>query len=316
MTQIIRLYLKTSKELTKHLLFTAGLMVFLPKLFIKQCTRPMCIGVFIAGTFYLNCSMSDIHAAPEMQEFEKVLDVDDSEVIPAIEEKIKEDLEVSEEMSLSEKTGEPMASVSAEGHSLSKEVIYHFNLGVYHQKQGNTIKAIEEYENVLRLDADNAEAHNNLGVIYKEQDDLDKAVEHYQFVVTSNPGMDEAHNNLGVIHYLRGNQREAVLEYQKALELNPNNLMSHINLGLVYKAQGLERKAIDILEEVLSERPFHPEAHYNLAILYEELGHLERAIWHYSRFIDNAGKSYLALTRNVTEHIKDLKVTSGEILGE
>jgi hypothetical protein len=66
----------------------------------------------------------------------------------------------------------------------------------------------------------------------------------------------------------------------------------------------------------LSEQPFHAEAHYNLAIIYEELGHLERAIWHYTRFVDNAGKGYPDLTERVTRHIKDLKVTSGEVLRE
>ena len=312
MPQIIILYLKKAGKLTEGLLFLAGLKVFLPKLFKRQCVRYVCIVVLIAGVFYNNFSMSDTHAAPKGQELEKTLDVDDSEVIPVIEG----NLIASKGVLIPEKTEGPTITVSTKGHSPGKDAITHFNLGVYHQKQGNTIKAIEEYENVLNLDPNNAEAHNNLGVIYKEQGDLDKAVEHYQFVLTSNPGMDEVHNNLGVIYYLRGDQKEAVKEYQKALELNPDNLMCRINLGLVYKTQGMDLKAIDTLETVLSVEPFHEEAHYNLAILYEELGHQEMAIWHYTRFVNNAGKGYPDLTERVTRHIKDLKVTSGEVIRE
>lgn len=314
MPQIIILYLKKTGELTKSLLFFAGLMMLLPKLSTRQSVRAVCVAILIVGAFHLSCNVSEIYAVPEIHELEKVLYVDDSEVIPSIKEEIQESAKASEWASLPEPTEEPTITVSAEGHSPGKGAIDHFNLGVYHQKQGDTLKAIEEYENVLESDPNNAEAHNNLGVIYKEQGNLDKAVEHYQFVVTTNPGMDEAHNNLGVIYYLRGNRHEAVLEYQKALELNPNNLMSRINLGLIYKAQGLKLKAIDTLETVLSEQPFHTEAHYNLAIIYEELGHLERAIWHYTRFVDNAGKRYPDLTESVTGHIDDLKVTSGEVL--
>ena len=311
--------------------------------------------VLIIGTFYLSCGMIDIYAVPEIQKSEKILDIDDSEVVPAMKEKLdqignakKENIpdvgssevvstkeektndtkatqsiakekvkeKVNEWVSLAEKTEEPSVSVSTRKPQINEKILHNFNLGIHYQKQGDNTKAIEAYENVLKLDPDNAEVHNNLGVIYKEQDDLDKAMEHFQHVVSFNPGMDEAHNNLGLIHYLRGDQRNAMLEYQKALKLNPNNLVSQINLGLVYKAQGLGKKAIDTIENVLSEDPFHPEAHYNLAILYEEMGHMEKALWHYTRFVDNAENDYLVLTEKVTEHIKDLKVISGDVLRE
>ncbi len=310
MPQIIILYLKKTGELTKSLLFFAGLMMLLPKLSTRQSVRAVCVAALIMGAFHLSCNVSEIYAAPETHESEKVLEVDDSEVIPVTEE----NLITSKGVLISENTEEPTITVSGEGDSPGEDAIDHFNLGVYHQKQGDTLKAIEEYEYVLKSDPNNAEVHNNLGVIYKEKNDLDKAVEHYQFVVRTNPGMDEAHNNLGIIYYLRGDQMEAAQEYLKALELNPNNLMSRINLGLIYNARGLKLKAIDTIEEALSEQPFHAEANYNLAIIYEELGHLERAIWHYTRFVDNAGKGYSDLIERVTGHIKDLKVTSGEVM--
>ncbi|MHC4322124.1 MAG: hypothetical protein ACYST3_07600, partial [Planctomycetota bacterium] len=51
-----------------------------------------------------------------------------------------------------------------------------------------------------------------------------------------------------------------------------------------------------------------------LAILYEELGHLEAAIQHYTRFVNNAGKGYPDLAERVAGHIEDLKVTSFEVV--
>ena len=274
---IIRFYLKAAKERFLRTLSIVGLALFLSKLLTMQCVRSVCIGMVIAMTFFSNVSMGDTHA-------------------------------------ISEKTEEPTITVSAERQSPGKEAIDHFHLGVDYQKRGSTAKAIEEYENVLKLDPNNVEAHNNLGVIYKEQGNLDKALGHFQFVKTLSPGMDEVHNNLGVVYYLRGDQEEAVKEYRKALELNPDNLMCLINLGLVYKARGMELKTVDTLETILSIEPFQAEAHYNLAILYEELGDLEAAISHYTGFVGNAGKGYPDLIERVTEHIKDLEVTSGEVI--
>jgi tetratricopeptide (TPR) repeat protein len=207
----------------------------------------------------------------------------------------------------------PAVSSSSENPSMDKTV-YHFNLGVYYQKLGNIANAIKEYEAVLRLDPDNAEAHNNLGVIYREKNELDKAAEHYQLVVSLNPGMEEAHNNLGVIYYLKGNFREAGAEYRKALGLNPGNLTSLINVGLVYKSQGQTKKAIEVMEDVLTEDTFQAEAHYNLAILYEEMGHQEMATWHYTLFIRNADSDYSELKEIVKAHIKELRVSSGSTL--
>jgi tetratricopeptide (TPR) repeat protein len=274
---IIRLYLKAVKEQFLRCLSVVSLVLFLYKLLTKQCVRYVCIVVLTAGFFFNNFSMVDTHAQVGS-------------------------------------TGDPTITVSEESRSPGKDEIAHFNRGVDHQKRGDAIKAIEEYEYVLRLAPNNAEAHNNLGLIYKEQGNLDKALEHFQFVIALSPGMDEVHNNLGVLYYLRGDQEEAVQEYQKALELNPDNLMCLINLGLVYKAQGMELKTIDTLETILSIEPFQAEAHYNLAILYEELGHLESAIRHYVRFVANAGSGYPELAERVTRHIEDLKVTSGEVI--
>ncbi len=281
---IIRLYLKAVKEQFLRCLSIVNLVLFLSKLLTKRCVRYVCIIVFITGISYNNISMGD------------------------------NGLSVGDTHAVSKRTGGPTITVSEERRSPGKDAIEHFKLGVDHQKRGDAIKAIEEYENVLKLDPDNAEAHNNLGAIYKEQGSLDKAVKHYQFVMESNPGMDEVHNNLGVVYYLRGDNEEAVQEYRKALELNPDNLMCLVNLGLVYKAQGMELKTIDTLETILSIEPFQAEAHYNLAILYEELGHLEAAILHYSRFVDNAGTSYPDLANKVAGHIEDLEITSGEVL--
>ncbi|MBC8549367.1 MAG: tetratricopeptide repeat protein [Candidatus Brocadiales bacterium] len=297
MQQIInRFYTKIFKGLKDNLLFITGFIPFLPgSPRIKLFTMLVNATVIIAIILHLDCNISSVSSAPEIPELKKHVNSRGN------------NLEGSEKLEI------PAVSSSTENPSIDKTV-YHFNLGVYYQKLGNIANAIKEYEAVLMLDPDNAEAHNNLGVIYREQNELDRAAEHYQLVVSLNPGMEEAHNNLGVIYYLKGNFREAGAEYRKALELNPGNLKSLINIGLVYKSQGLTKKAIEVMEDVLTEDTFQTEAHYNLAILYEEMGHQEMATWHYTLFIRNADSDYSELKEVVKTHIKELRISSGSIL--
>ena len=70
------------------------------------------------------------------------------------------------------------------------------------------------------------------------------------------------------------------------------------------------------MEDVLTIDTFQTEAHYNLAILYEEMGHQEMAIWHYTLFLRNADSDYSELKEIVKEHIKDLQISSGNLLKE
>ncbi|GAX61076.1 hypothetical protein SCALIN_C17_0110 [Candidatus Scalindua japonica] len=275
--------------------YRKGLMRYIRESYIKQFTCYVNFIVVIAVILYFGCNISRVYAAPENVELKRTVN---SKVTNS---------------GRPGNTGIPHVASSPEDQSVDKAV-YHFNLGVYYQKQGDMLRAVNEYETVLKLDSNNAEAHNNLGVIYREQNELDKAMEHYQFVVSLNPGMEEARNNLGVIYYLRGNYREAAEEYRKALELNPNNLKSLINMGLVYKTQGLTKKAIEVLEDVVAEDSFLPEAHYNLAILYEEMGHVEMAIWRYTLFLKNSTNNYSELRGIVKEHIKDLQKSGGDTL--
>ncbi len=122
MPQIIVLYLKKTGELTKSLLFFAGLMMLLPKLSTRQSVRAVCVTILIVGAFHLSCNVSEIYAVPEIHESEKVLDVDDSEVVPviAIEGKIKENAKASEWAPLSEPT-EETATVSVETVAVGSE---------------------------------------------------------------------------------------------------------------------------------------------------------------------------------------------------
>ncbi len=57
----------------------------------------------------------------------------------------------------------------------------HYDLGVMLQEQERFDDAIKEYEKVLQINSDDADAHYNLALIYDaHQNDPQRAIEHYQ----------------------------------------------------------------------------------------------------------------------------------------
>lgn len=163
---------------------------------------------------------------------------------------------------------------------------YHFGMGVFHQKNKEFEKAVEEYNKVIKLDPDNAEVHINLGVIYKDKGDLDKAVEEYEKALAIDPHLEVGYNNLGVAYFLKGNYAEAIRHYQKAVEINPKNLESYVNLGIAYGMQKRSDEAIRAFQTAISINPQHAETQYNLAIIYDENGEIEKALFCYSKFLE------------------------------
>jgi Flp pilus assembly protein TadD len=84
-----------------------------------------------------------------------------------------------------------------------------------YQQQEQYKEAAQAFENVLRLDKDNPEAHINLGVVYTALLKLKQAEEQYQAALVLDPRLSEAHYNLGLLYEFHHNAPEKALEYYK-----------------------------------------------------------------------------------------------------
>jgi Tfp pilus assembly protein PilF len=198
------------------------------------------------------------------------------------------------------------------GHTLSSDVLNHFNSGVafYHQKEFP--KAIQAYRKVIEMDPTYIEAYNNLGIVYQTMGDLDGAFGAYQKSTEINPRYEKGYNNLGILFMLQGRYEEALEAFQNALAINPNNIESHISLGILFKKKGQWEKAIESYHKALAVDPLHRETHYNMALLYEQLENWELAIGHYQQFIQLSSKSHPELVLRVQRHVNALIKARGD----
>jgi Flp pilus assembly protein TadD len=189
--------------------------------------------------------------------------------------------------------------------SLSEDVRKHFNLALSYQEERNFSSARVEYERVVQMWPFYPEAHNNLGVVYKELRMYEQAIAEFKKALALNPRYPRAYHNLGVIYQLKEDWKQAIKNYEMALSLDRNHLSSYNNLALVLRSQKRPHEAVEFLEKALAINPSFAHTHYNLALVLEELGDVERARFHYQKFVDNAGEDNSRLAERVRAFLRD-----------
>jgi tetratricopeptide (TPR) repeat protein len=112
---------------------------------------------------------------------------------------------------------------------------------------------------------DNERAHNNLGTALDDEGRTDEAIEQFQRVLQIKPDLAEAHGNLGhALSKVPGRMGEAIAQYRESLRLKPDYFRAHINLGNALEDEGHIGEAIEQDEEALRLRPDFAQAHSNL----------------------------------------------------
>lgn len=140
----------------------------------------------------------------------------------------------------------------------------HYNLGAVLQSRGRLDDAIPEYQEALRIRAEDATVNNalggallakgrpqqaipflrvavaaspnyfdsryNLGQALASSDDFAGAAEQFDTAVHLRPDDADAHANFGSALAELGKYPEAKLQFERALEINPNHALAHENL--------------------------------------------------------------------------------------
>ncbi len=105
-------------------------------------------------------------------------------------------------------------------------------LGNTNSELGKYKEAINNFENILKISPNFADAYYNLGLILKNINQIDNSIDNFEKCIKINPKKFEAYNNLGNIYKDRQQVNLAVINYIKSLEINPNYLIALQNLGV------------------------------------------------------------------------------------
>lgn len=108
-----------------------------------------------------------------------------------------------------------------------------------------------DYDKLIDLDPDNADAYYNRGDAYDEMGEYGKAIADYNKAIQLNPNLASAYYNRGCAYGEIGAYDKAIADYNKAIELNPNDSLAFYNRGLAYSKRGEVPKAVSDLEKCI-----------------------------------------------------------------
>ena len=160
-----------------------------------------------------------------------------------------------------------------------------YNLGcILASMPGRLGEAIAHYEEALRLNPSNANAHTNLGTALASLGRTEEAISHYREALRLKPDLAEAHNDLGNALSALDRTGEATAEFEAALRLKPDYVEAHNDLGCALaKTPGRLDDAVAEFRAALRLRPDFYQANYNMANTLNSLGRTPEAIEQYEQ---------------------------------
>ncbi|MFQ5574360.1 MAG: tetratricopeptide repeat protein [Terriglobia bacterium] len=146
----------------------------------------------------------------------------------------------------------------------------HYSLGLAYLAGGETSKAKDEFEIALKLDKKYYQANLGLALVLKEQKKFPAAIKELKKVIERVPTHIEANYQLGIIYQDQKEYDKAVKVFKDVLEINPQNADVHFILGFTYEEEGKKSKAKKQYKEALRFVPGHELATEGLKRLKED----------------------------------------------
>lgn len=172
---------------------------------------------------------------------------------------------------------------------------------------GDYATAIEQAQEVLRNDPDNAEIYRSLSGLYFQKGDLNMARILGEKALALNDADPDVYNNMGVVYLESDDIPEAIRKFQTARKLDAQHFEANMNLGYIALDSGDYALALECFKAAVERSPSDSDAKVGLAIAMRGTGDLDGAGRVYDDLIKIAPGSQLAYYNAATLHEKYTK---------
>jgi Flp pilus assembly protein TadD len=136
------------------------------------------------------------------------------------------------------------------------EVSAHVSFALMLEATGQGAQARPAYEQILKLQPDNALALNNLAFIMAQNgEDLDQALTMVQRAREELPNDANTADTLGLIYIKKGRNDDAIRIFRELIERNPADVSAHLRLAMALLQKGDKLQARKELENCTHYRP-------------------------------------------------------------
>lgn len=178
-----------------------------------------------------------------------------------------------------------LADLAGFSKSFPKKAVKEFKRGVDAEHKGNRDEAISHYLAALEISPDYYPAHNNLGSLYLGKADFKSAEVQFQEVIRLDQNDAQAYFNLGNVLMLTGRYPESEKALALGLQREPASAFGSFLQGSLYERTGRLIEAEKSLRTSLQLDSKMWQAHLQLVNLYLRQNHRENAISELQAFL-------------------------------
>jgi tetratricopeptide (TPR) repeat protein len=152
----------------------------------------------------------------------------------------------------------------------------------YYNKQ-DYARSIADDDEAIRLDPKFADAYNDRGDSYDNRGNHDRAIVDYDEAIRLSPSDADFYYNRGIAYANKREYDRAIVDYSMALRLDPQMVDAYFNRGLANNSKGNPDGAIADFTDTLRLDPAMADAYHYRGLAYSEKNDLARAIEDYTQ---------------------------------
>lgn len=161
----------------------------------------------------------------------------------------------------------------------------HSSAGLILSQLGRLKEAETCFKEALDLSPRNAIIYNNFGLNYLKQGNRDKAYECFQNALRFNSGYVSAHLNLGNLLKKQNKDNEAIMYFNRAIEIDPDHAVSYANKGYALLKMKRFRAAEENFIKALHIDSTFIKAHIVMGAICFGKGDVDNAVRHYQKVL-------------------------------
>src|SRR5262249_14610743 len=187
------------------------------------------------------------------------------------------------------------------------------NRGIGYRLKGDYDRAIQDYNQAIKLNPRFAVAYNNRGVAHEYKNEYDRAISDYDQAIKLKPSA-EAYFNRGNAQLGRSHYDRAIDDYNQAVKLKSDFAAAFDNRCWARAVVGILKPALADCNEALRLRPNNAATLESRGFIFLKMSHFDAAVSDFDAVLRNNPKLAFALYGRGLARLKDAVARDGRTM--
>jgi len=170
----------------------------------------------------------------------------------------------------------------------------HLQAGITLYKQKKYSEALDEFKLAKAMDLSDPRPNYYIGKVFADNGESDKAMENFEASIKRDPNYIDSHLELAAIYMSASMWADALAEYDDIIRLDPLKAEAHFSRGVVLSSMQKDQDAVKEFEEALKLKPDYGRAHYNIGVILFRKGFKSEALSEFQKAVTTEKKNYEA----------------------